>query len=147
MRTPLFFKRAGIVVAQAMAVVFVLAVGACAGNAVTPTVAVLPGGGKTMAAFNADDIACRDYAASPSNSNSVPLASMGIGNIEVASARRGFASITGSAPSTGAGSVYGGATAQDTGEKPTTQQKYDTAYIRCMFTKGHKVPVSGGMTS
>ncbi len=27
-----------------------------------------------------------------------------------------------------------------------TQRRYDTAYIQCMYSKGHKVPVSGGYT-
>ena len=147
MRSSILLKKSGLVCAQACAIAVMLSFGACAVPPVSPSVAVLPGGGKGMQAFNADDIACREYAASPKVDDGTSLAGMGLGKIEVASGRRGFAPLAGSVNPVGTGSVFGGAAAQDSGEPPTAQQKYDTAYIRCMFSKGHKVPVSGGMTS
>ena len=108
-----------------------------------PTVGVLPGGGKDMAQFNTDDIACRGVATAKANENSPLPTGMGLGNkIEVASTRSRIA-IRDNTESTG--SVYGGAVATDN-KTFTPQQRYDTAYVSCMFSKGHKIPVGDGMS-
>jgi hypothetical protein len=108
-----------------------------------PTVGVLPGGGKDMAQFNVDDIACRSVATAKAKENTPLPTAMGLGNkIEVASTRSRVA-IRDSSESTG--SVYGGAVATDN-TAFTTQQRYDTAYVSCMFSKGHKIPVGEAMS-
>ena len=127
------------------AVALALLASACAsvpaGNA--PSVAVMPGGGKDMAQFNVDDIACRDTARSKANTHSPLPVAMGLGDrIEVASTRSAPAVRT-SPEATG--SVYGGAIADETGTF-TAQQRFDTAYVGCMFSKGHKIPVGEGMS-
>lgn len=111
--------------------------------ATAPTVAVLPGGGKNMAQFNTDDIACRDDARTKSNAHSPLPVAMGLGDrIEVASTRSGLA-VRNSPEATG--SVYGGAVAEETGTF-TMQQRFDTAYVGCMYIKGHKIPVGEAMS-
>jgi len=108
-----------------------------------PTVGVLPGGGKDMAQFNTDDIACRSTATAKAKENSPLPGGMGLGNkIEVASTRSRVV-VRDSTESTG--SVYGGAVATDN-KTFTLQQRYDTAYVSCMYSKGHKIPVGDGMS-
>jgi hypothetical protein len=108
-----------------------------------PTVEVLPGGGKDMAQFNADDIACRGVATAKVKENSTLQNGMGLGDrIEVASTRSRVA-IRDSTESTG--SVYGGAVATDN-KTFTPQQRFDTAYVSCMYSKGHKIPVGEAMS-
>ena len=110
-----------------------------------PTVAVLPGGGKDMAAFNTDDIACRGDAQARASERSPVPAAMGLGRTEVASSRSRLA-IRESTDTT-TGSVYGGAPAADASTAFTLQQRYDTAYVQCMFSKGHKIPMKEQMSS
>ena len=108
-----------------------------------PTVAVMPGGGKNMAQFNTDDIACRDTARGKANQHTPLPVAMGLGErIEVASAR-GAVVLRDNSESTG--SVYGGSVAEDSAAF-TTQQRFDTAYVGCMYTKGHKIPIGEAMS-
>jgi hypothetical protein len=113
------------------------------GNA--PTVEVLPGGGKDMVAFNADDIACRSTARTRANENTPLPTAMGLGKSEVVASSRGRLTLRDNADST-TGSVYGGALAPDA-VAPTAQQRFDTAYLQCMFSKGHKIPMKEQMSS
>jgi hypothetical protein len=65
--------------------------GACASG---PRVMVLPGTGKTLDQFHADDAACREWVAQKTS--------------------------------------------------PTSQWRYDMAYMQCMYAKGNRIPVAGG---
>jgi hypothetical protein len=67
-----------------------LLVAACAS---APHVMALPGTGKTLDQFHADDAACREWTAE---------------------------------------------------QRPTGQWQYDMAYMQCMYTKGNRIPVTGG---
>ena len=108
-----------------------------------PSVGVLPGGGKNMAQFNVDDIACRTTASAKARDNSPLPVAMGLGDrVEVASTR-GRLAVRDSTQSTG--SVYGGAVATDN-TTFTRQQRYDTAYVSCMYSKGHKIPVGEALS-
>jgi len=109
-----------------------------------PTVGVMPGGGKDMAQFNQDDIACRGVATAKAKENSPLPVAMGLGNkVEVASTRSQVVIRDASKESTG--SVFGNAVSTDNATF-TTQQRYDTAYVSCMYSKGHKIPVGDGMS-
>lgn len=112
----------------------------------SPTVEVLPGGGKDMVAFNADDIACRTTATSRVNERSPLPTGMGLGDRQevVASSRAQGTPRNNAEMSTG--SVYGGAPAADAGV-PTPQQRFDTAYVQCMFSKGHQIPLKEQLSS
>ncbi len=98
------------------AVVAALLAGACAGlpPGNSPTVAMLPGGGKSMPAFNVDDVSCRDTAKAQAARNTPVPVAMGLGN---------------SGQVVAAGAV-------------TAQQRYDTAYVQCMSARGHAITVS-----
>lgn len=108
-----------------------------------PTVGVMPGGGKNMAQFNVDDIACRGTARVKAKDNSPLPVAMGLGDrVDVASTRSRV-SVRDSTQSTG--SVFGGSVATDN-TTFTMQQRFDTAYVSCMFSKGHKIPVGEAMS-
>jgi hypothetical protein len=129
----------------ASAIAAALVTGACASLPAdsAPTVGVLPGGGKDMAQFNLDDIACRSVATAKAKENSPLPVAMGLGNrIEVASTRTRPA-IRANTESTG--SVFGNAVATDN-TAFTRQQRYDTAYVSCMYSKGHKIPVGEALS-
>lgn len=129
----------------ASAIAAALVISACASLPAdsAPTVGVLPGGGKNMAQFNQDDIACRSVATAKAKENSPLPVAMGLGNrIEVASTRNRVA-VRDSTESTG--SIYGGGVATDN-TTFTRQQRYDTAYVSCMYSKGHKIPVGEALS-
>lgn len=132
---------------MASAVATALVAGACAtipfGN--SPTVTMLPGGGKSMAEFNADDVACRETARSQAAKNAPLPAAMGLGSrIDVASTSGGGRSLRD--PNESTGSVFGNSTAAEPGTV-TAQQRYDTAYVQCMSSKGHMVTVGEATSS
>lgn len=110
-----------------------------------PTVAVLPGGGKSMPEFNLDDIACRATAKVKANDGSPLPVAMGLGKPEVIASSRSRVTLRESSEST-TGSVFGNAQAPEAGSV-TPQQRYDTAYVQCMFSKGHKIPIGEAMSS
>lgn len=110
-----------------------------------PTVAVLPGGGKSMPEFNTDDIACRVTAKAKANDSSPLPVAMGLGKPEIVATVRGRLSLRENAEST-TGSVFGNAPAASAGVV-TPQVRYDTAYVQCMYSKGHKIPIGEAMSS
>ncbi len=85
--------------------------GGCAGAAPTgPNVMVLPGLGKSLEEFNADDQACRQWGLQATGRN----------------------------PASGAaGSEASGGTQYSGAEG---QWRYDIAYQQCMYSKGHQIP-------
>lgn len=131
------------------AIAVALMAGGCAsvpaetGNA--PSVGVLPGGGKTMAQFNTDDVACRGVAHARANDNTPLPVAMGLGSVEVASSSSRVTMRDRTVDTESTGSIYGNAPAIDP-KMLTVQQRYDTAYVQCMYSKGHKIPVSGAMS-
>jgi hypothetical protein len=42
-----------------------------------------------------------------------------------------------------AGTQVGGGTSSPSGSEYEIQQRYDVAYVQCMYAKGHRVPLSG----
>ena len=137
--------------------VALLSVAACTTIPTGPSVMAMPGSGKSFDQFRGDDADCRqfalgqvggttpDQAATDSGVRSAALgtvlgaaagAAIG-GNSQAAVAGAGAGLLIGSAAGAGAGQVSG----------YSLQRRYDNAYIQCMYAKGDRVPVSGGMTS
>jgi hypothetical protein len=119
-----------------------------------PSVSVMPGKDKSFAAFQADDAACRQYAAaqigdgSPADAaNQSALASATLGTLLGAAAGAAIGAATGN-PAAGAaigagGGLFAGGTtgiaaAQAAGS--SLQGRYDTSYMQCMSAKGALVP-------
>src|SRR6185437_16012270 len=136
------------------AAVAVLVLGGCAvAPPVGPSVAAMPGQGKTFEAFQADDVACRQYAAlqtgvAPQDAaNQSLVGSTALGTVLGAAAGAAIGAAAGN-PAMGAaigagsgavlGTGYGAGAAQYSAD--TVQYRYDTGYVQCMSAKGESVP-------
>jgi uncharacterized protein YcfJ len=121
--------------------------GGCVSPPIGPTVTVLPAQGKPFEKFAEEDAYCRQYAGqqvagAPEQANSQVIGSAVIGTLLGAglgaAVGRGpgaaFGAATGTLIGTGVGSS-GGAWAQ-----MTVQQRYNIAYMQCMYAKGNQVP-------
>ena len=116
------------------AIAVALIAGGCAsvhaetGNA--PSVGVLPGGGKTMAQMNADDVACRGIAHARANDNTPLPVAMGLGGVEVASSRPRVTMRDRTVDTESTGSVYGNSPAIDPKTLPV-QHRSAPANVQC----------------
>lgn len=128
----------------------------CASIPEGPSVMALPGSGKNFAEFRADDADCRQYAqfqvggsAADQSATNAGLRSAAVGTAvgAVAGAAIGGRDAAGVGAGTGllVGSMAGSGAAQSSAYG--AQQRYDNAYIQCMYAKGEKVPVSGSMAN
>jgi len=129
---------------------------ACVSMPTGPSVMTLPGSGKSFEQFRADDYECREYAyqqiggRTPQQSvqaSGVESAAIGTGLGAAAGAALGGGQ--GAAIGAGTGLFLGGAAGSSTAATSgyIAQQRYDISYIQCMYAKGHRVPVSGKITS
>ncbi|MGZ4999397.1 MAG: hypothetical protein ACXV7F_03785 [Methylomonas sp.] len=130
----------------------------CASLPEGPSVMVLPGTGLSFEQFRNDDSVCRQYAAwqvggatanqaAVSSGAATAAAGTALGAAAGAAIAGGTGAAVGSGAAIGAGTglvgggLVGTGMAQSSGD--ATQQRYDIAYIQCMYAKGHRVPVSG----
>ena len=116
----------------------------------------LPGTGKSNDQFQYDDVECRKLAdtqiggVSPSDvANSTAAKSAVIGTAIGAGVGAAFGGYGGAAIGAGFGLLTGAAVGAGAGESSgyALQRRYDQAYVQCMYMKGHKVPVSGHLSS
>lgn len=119
-----------------------------------PSVMVLPGTGQSIERFRADDVYCRDFALDQiggrdaeqaGRRSAVSSAAVGTAVGVVAGAALGGRD--GAAVGAGSGLLVGSAIGADKANRSQvgTQRQYDHAYIQCMYTKGHRVPVPASM--
>jgi hypothetical protein len=140
---------------RATLVALFLALGGCAATPPAgPSVMALPGKGKDFAAFQADDVACRQYAsaqignsspAAAANASAVGSAALGTVLGAAAGAAIGAATgnpAVGAAIGAGSGLFLGGTTGIGTAQASggAMQQRYDMSYAQCMAAKGESVP-------
>lgn len=129
-----------------------LLLAACASIPDGPSIASLPGDGKSFDQFRSDDFECRQYAASstggtsPSDAQADSVAKSAVVGTAVgalAGAALGGRGGVGAGAGVGllAGALAGSAAGNRSGY--TVQQRYDNAYVQCMYAKGDKVPVAG----
>lgn len=133
-----------------------LLLAACTSIPTGPSILVLPGTGKNFEQFRSDDAVCRQFAreqlgggvpgeaAADSMARSAvtgtavgALAGAAIGGNKGAGIGAGTGLLAGTMAGASAGEVSGYA----------GQQRYDHAFIQCMYAKGHRVPVSGQLMS
>jgi hypothetical protein len=143
----------------ALALTVPLSLGACAVAPPTgPSVLALPGKGKDLQAFQAEDYNCRNYAQAqiggntPTNAaNQSAVGSAAVGTALGAGAgallgAAGGAAGAGAAIGAGtgllAGSAVGAGNAQVTGA--SLQQRYDMAYTQCIASTGNTVQAAPG---
>src|ERR1700761_3218795 len=123
--------------------------GGCAVVPQGPSVMALPGTGKTFDQFRADDNSCRQFAyqqvGGDSTNQAVSNSAVGsavVGTALGAAAGAAFGGGSGAAIGAGAGlltgSAFGVGASQASGYN--VQQRYDYAYLQCMYAAGDKVP-------
>jgi len=131
-----------------------LAVSGCASLPNGPSVVAYPGSQKTFDQFRADDVSCRQYALDSvggktaqqaATTSAVESAAIGTAIGAAAGALIGGSS-SGAGVGAGTGLIVGSAVGANSAQHAAynTQQRYDTAYLQCMYEKGDKVPVAGG---
>jgi YmgG-like glycine-zipper protein len=131
-----------------------LLLSACASIPTGPNVMVLPGSGKGFEQFQADDAACRQWAAQQigttperaATQSTVSGAAIGTATGAAVGAAVGAAAgspATGAAVGAGVGLASGAAIgAGHAGSAHLTlQQRYDISYMQCMYAKGNQIPV------
>jgi len=128
---------------------------ACATVPSGPSVMALPGSGRTFEEFQNDDAGCRQWAFQQSGSasdaaNHTTASSAAIGTLLGAAAGAAIGAAAGNpalgaAAGAGFGLFAGGASGASAaqGAYATSQGRYDSAYVQCMYARGHQVPVSG----
>jgi len=134
----------------------VLVLSGCTVLPTGPSVMALPGTGKNFDQFRADDASCRQYAyvqvggvtADQASTNSA-VASAVVGTALGAAAGAAFGGGEGAAIGAGAGLLTGSAIGYNNAAYSGygSQQRYDAAYIQCMYASGNKVPVYGHMAT
>ena len=131
----------------------VVGVSACATVPSGPSVNVMPGPYKPFEVFQADDAACRQWAAqqtgrSPSDTVNQNLASgAALGTLAGAALGAAIGAASGNAgtgAAIGAASGLVGGTAIASGPAygagHAVQTRYDNAYVQCMYAKGNQIP-------
>ncbi len=132
-----------------------LALGACvAPPPDAPSVIAMPSKGKSFEAFQADDAACKQFAASQlpgenqaTAANQAAIESAALGGILAAAEG---AAIGGTLGNPAAGAAIGAASgvflggelgiASATATRAPLQLRYDIGYVQCMAAKGEAVP-------
>ena len=117
-----------------------------------PSVMVLPGNGMNFDQFRYDDADCQQFAYAQIGGVSANQAAIDSG-VTSAAVGTALGAATGAAYGGGEGAAIGAATGLVAGTISgtgaanmsgyATQQHFDTAYIQCMYAKGHQVPVYG----
>lgn len=127
-----------------------LALAACSSMPSGPNVMVLPGKGISFDQFRADDLLCRQYAASQTGTSSNDVAlDNGVKSAALGTAlgAAGGALIDGghgAAVGAGVGLMLGGITGASSGTATgyQAQLRYDNAYQQCMYARGNSIPVT-----
>ncbi len=128
----------------------------CASLPNGPSVMVLPGTGQPFEKFSSDNAICQRYAygqvgGTTANQASVNsgLASAAAGAALGAAAGAAIGGGEGAAIGAGTGLAAGGlvGTSAANSSMYSNQERFDNAYIQCMYAKGHQVPVSGNFTN
>lgn len=122
-----------------------------------PSVMVLPGSGKSFEQFQADDAMCQQWAyqqtgITPQHAqtgNVVAGAAVGTVAGAAAGAAIGAAAgspATGAAVGAGVGALGGTTVGASSGYAAGTsvQNRFDIAYVQCMYAKGNQVPLPRG---
>lgn len=125
---------------------------ACTSMPTGPSVAALPGTGKGFDQFRQDNNYCKQYSleevggTSASRAANDSLAESAVVGTAIGAALGAAAGgHSGAAVGAGTGLLVGTLAGTGAAEESSynVQQRYDHAYIQCMYAKGHRVPVSG----
>jgi uncharacterized protein YcfJ len=124
-----------------------LVLSACTTPPLGPTVTVLPAPGKPFEAFAEDDVVCKNFAstqvaAGPEQANSAVVGSAVVGTLLGAALGAAIGGGRGAGIGAAGGTVIGtGAGASNNAwSQMSLQQRYNIAYMQCMYAKGNQVP-------
>jgi OmpA family protein len=122
-----------------------------------PSVMVLPGTGKDFEQFQVDDAVCRRWASGQVGATTnqaatdAAVSSAAVGTVVGAAAGAAIGAASGNAAGgaavgSGVGLLGGTAVGADRASEAqwSVQQRYDIAYMQCMYAKGNQVPVPAG---
>lgn len=138
---------------RTVALLALLALSGCATLPTGPSVMVLPGAGKTIDEFQAEDASCRQWASQQigisaqdvANQNTATGAIVGttIGAglgaaIGAASGNPGAGAAIGAGSGLLLGTAEGANAGQVAGQE--AQRRYDNAYMQCMYASGNQLP-------
>ena len=137
----------------AAAVLILIGLSACASAPMSPSLVTLPGTGRSFDQFRADDYNCRLYGEVQiglRTAQSAAAAAMAVGTNPGASGGMSSAAFIGGAQGGAQGAAIGQAVTPPgvipssnlpAGTSYASQQRYDNAYIQCMYASGNRVPV------
>lgn len=141
---------------RAFSLTALAALAGCATIPDGPSVAVMPGTTKSFEQFRDDDAVCRMYAdqsigkSAQASASDSAVSSAAVTTAIGAAAGALIGAATGdpgagAAIGAGGGLIVGSAYGYDAyGRSGTTvQDRYDIAYMQCMYAKGNQVPMSG----
>ena len=133
-----------------------LVLGGCASIPSGPSVMALPGSSKTFDEFRFDDSDCQHYAfqqiggtTAEQAANDSAIRTAAVGTVVGAVAGAAIGGSRGAGIGAGTGLIFGSvAGTSEHGQRSAygTQKRYDNAYVQCMYSKGHRVPVSASMS-
>ena len=141
-------------------IVLVTGLNACATYPTGPSMLALPGTGSNFEQFQIDDSHCQMYAQHASGNSAQQSAQRGAVDSAAAGTAIGAAAgaligaasgdpAAGAAIGAGSGLLLGSMTGIDTygvsGSR--VQDRYDNAYIQCMYGRGHQVPVPASVAA
>jgi len=145
----MFCKR----IRKGMTLLALLVVSGCATMPTGPSVLVLPAPGKSIEKFYNEDMICRQWAGErigisaqdAAGRSTVTGAAVGTAVGAGAGALLGAASGhagSGAAIGAGSGFLIGTASGASAGQECgwEAQQRYDYAYVQCMYSKGNQIP-------
>lgn len=125
----------------------------CAIRPIGPTVMVLPSENKSFEQFQAEDSACRQWAAGQIGSSPQEMTNQNIATGAIAGTAIGAglgAAIGSSSGHAGTGAAIGAAAGLITGAEAgasyghvygwEAQRRYDIVYQQCMYAKGNQIP-------
>jgi hypothetical protein len=131
----------------AVAVAVLLALAGCVAPPAAPTIPVVPGPGKTPAAFNQDQAVCQQYAYSQTAPAAAAANNQAVGGTLLSTALgAGLGAAIGGGRGAAIGAASGaafGTVANASGAgwaQLSLQQQYDALYASCMAGHGDQVP-------
>ncbi len=133
----------------------VLVLGACATAPSGPSMLVLPGSGKSFETFRFDDFECRNFATAQANTAAADQARQdsmvrgaALGTVVGAIAGAAIDGSRGAGVGAGTGLIIGTASgaSSGSGDSFSAQRRYDHAYVQCMYSKGHRVPIDARLS-
>jgi hypothetical protein len=125
---------------------------ACVNIPTGPSVMVLPASNKNFDQFRADDALCRQFASEQVSGQTPRQAylSSGMESVAITTALGAIAGAAfgggrGAAVGAGSGLLVGGLSGSGSAQSSgyISQQRYDTAYMQCMYANGHRIPAPG----